>query len=409
MPGRTGSELSYLNHFPIPSAGAEVHERAQRSRQDEAQPMSRSVRQRNGATHVRKQARRSAKAGLPPGALVHLGEVKTPRPTITLMEYGADALIERTFESIEESRQYRPAHETLWLNVYGLQDAAIMSEIGSRFGLHPLVLEDILNTSQRPKVDDYGEYMYIVARAVEFDAETVSISSEQVSLVIGRNFVLTFQERRTGLFDPVRQRLRADKSRMRALSFDYLAYALLDALVDRYFVVLEAIGDRAEELEDQVLRSASPLLLARINHFKRETVELRRAVWPMREVINQLTRGDTRFFRRDTQPYLRDIYDHTVHVIESLDTLRDFISDMLDVYLSSVSNRLNVEVRILTAITIIFMPATLISGIFGMNFRDMPLIVLPDGFWLTIGLMVAVAVTMGAIFWRRNWLGSREP
>lgn len=373
------------------------------------QQMSRNARQRNGTTRPRRQARRSSKSGLPPGSLVHLGEVKTAHPTITLMEYDGEAIEERTFDSIEASRDYHPSRQTVWLNVYGLQDAAIMTEIGERFGLHPLVLEDILNTGQRPKVDDYGDYMYIVARAVEVDPKTVDVSSEQISLVIGRNFVLTFQERRTGLFDPIRQRLRADRSRMRSLGFDYLAYALLDALVDRYFVVLEAITDRAEELEDQVLHSASPALLSRINHFKRETVDLRRAMWPMREVVNQLIRGDTRFFRAETQPYLRDIYDHTVHVIESLDALRDLIGDMLDVYLTSVSNRLNVEVRILTVITIIFMPATLISGIFGMNFQSMPLTERPNGFWLAIGLMLTVAVTMGAIFWRRNWLGSREP
>ena len=356
----------------------------------------------------RKQARRSVKTGLPPGSLVHLGEIKTARPTITLIEYDAKSIEEHSFQSIEASRAHSPKHATLWLNVYGLQDASILSEIGSRFNLHPLVLEDILNTSQRPKVDDYGEYLYIVARAVEFDVETIDVTTEQISVVIGRHFVLTFQERPSGMFDPVRQRLRAELSRMRALGHDYLAYELLDALVNRYFLVLESITDRAEELEDQVLHNASPALLARINHFKRETVNLRRAVWPMREVINQLIRGDTRFFRAETQPYLRDVYDHTVHVIESLDAMRDLIGDMLEIYLSSVSNRLSVEVRLLTVITIIFVPATLISGIFGMNFHTMPLLGQHDGFWMAIGMMLAVAATMGAIFWRRNWLGSRQ-
>lgn len=369
--------------------------------------MANSPHPRSAPSHRRKQTRRSVKTGLPPGSLVHLGEVKTDHPTITLIEYDAKAIEERNFQSIEASRAYRPSHATVWLNVYGLQDASIMSEIGSRFDLHPLVLEDILNTSQRPKVDDYGEYLYIVARAVEFDVEAVDVTTEQISIVVGRHFLLTFQERPSGLFDPVRQRLRAETSRMRSLGSDYLAYALLDALVDRYFLVLESITDRAEELEDQVLHNASPALLARINHFKRETVDLRRAVWPMREVINQMIRGDTRFFRTETLPYLRDVYDHTVHVIESLDAMRELIGDMLEVYLSSVSNRLNVEVRLLTVITIIFMPATLISGIFGMNFHSMPLLDKFDGFWTAIGMMVAVAATMGVVFWRRNWLGSR--
>lgn len=370
--------------------------------------MAKSTPSRSGLSRRRKQTRRSVKTGLPPGSLVHLGDVKTAHPTITLLEYDANTIEERSFQTIEASRAYTPTHANVWLNVYGLQEASIMSEIGSRFSLHPLVLEDILNTSQRAKVDDYGDYLYIVARAVEFDVDAIEVATEQISIVIGRHFVLTFQERPSGLFDPVRQRLRADISRMRSLGHDYLVYELLDALVDRYFLVLESITDRAEELEDQVLHNASPALLARINHFKRETVDLRRAVWPMREVINQLIRADTRFFRTETQPYLRDVYDHTVHVIESQDAMRDLIGDMLEVYLSSVSNRLNVEVRLLTVITIIFMPATLISGIFGMNFHIMPLLDQHDGFSMAIGMMLAVAATMGAVFWRRNWLGSHE-
>ncbi len=401
--------LSYSNQTPIPSAVRGLPDAPDTMpNQPPHNRRTQDSRQHTVASRKRQQARRSAKTGLPPGALVHLGEVKTAKPTITLTEYDEGAIDERSFDSIEASRAYSPQRATVWLNVYGLHDPAIMGEIGNRFALHPLVLEDILNTGHRPKVDDYGEYLFIVARAVAFDAEAINVSTEQVSIVLGRSFVLTFQERPSGLFDPVRQRLRAERSRMRALGHDYLAYELMDALVDRYFLVLETITDRAEELEDQVLHNASPALLARINQFKRETVDLRRAVWPMREVINQLIRGDTRFFRSETQPYLRDVYDHTVHVIESLDALRDLIGDMLDVYLSSVSNRLNVEVRLLTVITIIFMPATLISGIFGMNFHTMPLLDRLDGFWTAIGMMLAVAVTMGVVFWRRNWLGSRQ-
>lgn len=350
----------------------------------------------------------SAKAGMPPGSLVHVGEVKTDRPTITLMAFDATGVDEQCFAGIEESRRYRPGRGTLWLNVYGLQDPEIMAEIGRRFRLHPLVLEDILNTGQRPKVDDYGEYLFIVMRTVEFDAENIDVTTEQISMVVCSKFVLTFQERSSGLFNPVRDRLRGNKGRIRELGHDYLAYSLIDTVVDRYFVVLDSITDRAEDLEETVLHDVSPRLLHRINRFKRETVDLRRAVWPMRDVVNQLTRGDSRFFQAETLPYLRDVYDHTVHVIESLDTLRDLIGDMLDVYMSSVSNRLNMEVRILTVITIIFMPGTLISGIFGMNFHTMPLLDRADGFWLAIGLMAGVAALLGGIFWRRNWLRSQE-
>jgi magnesium transporter len=353
----------------------------------------------------RKRKLRSSKIGLPPGALVHLGEIKTSRPEITLIEYDAAEILEQRFGSIAESRQYQPTKATLWLNVYGLHEPEVMAEIGRRFDLHPLVLEDILNTDQRPKVDDYGDYLFIVAHFFACDADTIHVSSDQVSIVIGRNFVLTFQERPTGSFDPIRERLRADKGTIRKLGADYLAYSLLDAIVDRYFVVLDQLAERSEQLEDEVLERPKPNILPAIHQVKRETLTLRRAVWPLREVLNTLQRGDTRFFTRDTLLYLRDVYDHTVHIIESLEAIRDLIIGMLDLYLSSVSNRLNLEVRVLTVITTLFMPATLISGVFGMNFHRMPWLEAPNGFLYSLALMAAVALIMVAIFWRRRWLG----
>ncbi len=348
---------------------------------------------------------RSQKVGLAPGALVHVGERRTARPDITLFEYDAAALRETRFASIADSRGHARGPGTLWLNVHGLHEPEVMAEIGRRFGLHPLVLEDILNTDQRPKVDDYGDYLYIVARIFEYDAATGSVGSDQVSIVLGTDFVLTFQERPTGTFDPLRERLRGDKGQIRRLGADYLAYSLLDAVVDRYFAVLEQLSERTEALEDRLLEKATPVLLKEIHEIKRETLVMRRAVWPLREVINSLTRADQRFFKPDTQPYLRDIYDHTVHVIESLEGIRDLIAGMLDIYLSSISNRVNMEVRILTVLTTLFMPAALIAGIFGMNFRHMPLLQDQDGFMIALGMMAAIAAVMAAAFWRRRWLG----
>ena len=267
------------------------------------------------------------------------------------------------------------------------------------------MLEDILNTDQRPKVDDYGDYLYIVTRFFEYDPQTLTVSSEQVSLVLGPDFVLTFQERPTGNFDPIRERLRQGRGLIRKQLADYLAYALLDVVVDRYFTVLEQIGDRTEQLEDELMQKATPTVLQTLHQLKRETLNLRRAVWPLREVISQLARNDNHFFQPATLPYLRDVYDHTVHVIESLEAIRDLIAGMLDIYLSSVSNRLNQEVRALTVVAIIFMPATLISGIFGMNFHAMPLLENPVGFYLALGFMVTIAVSLSLVFWRRRWLG----
>lgn len=350
------------------------------------------------------RALRSQKSGLPPGALVPVGERKTEDLSITLIEYGVEEIVERSFASVTDALAHPARLPTLWINVYGLPAAEAMSELGRRFELHPLVLEDILNTDQRPKIDDYGDYLYIVARFFDYDRATLTVSSDQVSIVLGKNFLLTFQERSTGCFDPVRERLRQDRGQIRRLVTDYLAYALLDALVDRYFLVLEQIGDRTEALEDQLMKQATPDVLQTLHQLKRETLALRRSVWPLREVIATLTRADGRFFQPDTLPYLRDVYDHTVHVIESLEAIRDLIAGMLDIYLSSISNRVNQEVRLLTVIALIFMPATMISGIFGMNFHVMPLLDNPLGFYLALGMIATIATAFSVAFWRRRWL-----
>lgn len=350
-------------------------------------------------------AKRSGKAGLPAGALVHIGERKTERAAITLIAYDEAAVDETLFEDLAACCECKPGREKIWLNVHGLHEPEVLQEIGRRFQLHPLVLEDILNTDQRPKVDDYGSYLYLVARVFDVDPATLAVSSEQVSFVIGDNFVLTFQERPTGTFGPVREWLRADRGRIRQLGTDYLAYALLDLVVDRYFTILEQLGDRAEELEEELLGDPGAEQLATLHQLKRETLNLRRAIWPLREVVNSLVRNEQRFFKPETQLYLRDIYDHTVHLIESLEAIRDLIAGMLDIYLSSISNRVNKEVRALTVIALVFMPTTLISGIFGMNFRSMPLLDDASGFIYAIMLMLGVAATLGLVFWRRRWLG----
>ncbi len=359
-------------------------------------------------TRVRARAAKrlsaAAKVGMAPGSLIHLGERKTEQAAISLIEYGPGEILEHRFTSLADAQTYSPRLPVLWLNVHGLHEPEVMAEIGRRFSLHPLVLEDILNTDQRPKCDDYGDYLFIVARLFEVGAEGGQIGSDQVSIILGANFVLSFQERPSGRFDPVRERLRLDRGQIRKLGADYLAYSLIDTVVDRYFTILENIGERTEELEDIMLERPRPNALQLVHQLKRETLSLRRSIWPLREVINSLTRADERFFRPETRPYLRDVYDHTVHAIESLEANRDVIAGLLDVYLSAASNRVNQEVRALTVVAIIFMPATLISGVFGMNFKSMPLLDWPSGFLVAIGLMATVASTLSFVFWRRRWL-----
>lgn len=351
--------------------------------------------------------RRSNKLGMAPGTLVHVGEVKIKKPVVSLIEYSPRQFEERVFEPTEITAYKKPAAAKVWLNVHGVHDPQLIADIGQAFGLHPLVLEDILNTDQRPKADAYDDYLYIVTRSFYHDKEQSVLCSEQISLVLGKNFVLTFQERPTGSFEPVRERLRKNRTHIRESGSDYLAYALLDVIVDHYFIVLEQIGDDSETLEDILLRKPTTATLHKIHRLKRESMELRRSVWPFREVLNSLIRNEHRFFKDNTLLYLRDVYDHTVHFIESLESIRDLLGGMLDIYLSSLSNRLNMELRALTVVAMLFMPATLIASIFGMNFNKMPWINHDNGFWWAISIMAGVALMMGLIFWRHQWLTRR--
>jgi magnesium transporter len=352
----------------------------------------------------RQKKLRSSKSGLPPGALVHIGEVKTPAPTLSLIAYGPGGLVERDLADLSEFDAAADQYPVRWLNIYGLHDAALLSAIGTRFDLHPLVLEDILNTDQRPKVDAYESYLFVVTQIYDTSRIRTDLATDQISMIIGRDFVLTFQERQTGTFEPIRQRLRVEKSPIRHEACDYLSYALLDTVVDSYFSIIERLSDQCDGIEEDILGTPKRGALQKAHALKRELSHLRRSIWPLREVMSSLQRNHAEFFGVETRLYLRDIYDHTVHLLEQLEDLRDLLTGLLDIYLSSVSNRVNMEVRALTVVTTMFMPAALVTGIFGMNFRSMPLLDSPDGFWLALSTMAGVALLMLALFWRRHLL-----
>lgn len=367
--------------------------------------------------HPRKSKKRlSKKIGMPPGSLIYVGDMDTDiaeieKPTVTMVVYDAADLTEKLLSADElaafKLSDYTSTGKKLWLNIHGVHDAALIQQVGDIFNLHPLVLEDILNTEQRPKIDEFDDYLFLETRSFKYDKSNLTMDSEQVSFILGHDYLLTFQERSTGIFEPVRARMRASRANIRELGVDYLAYALLDSVVDRYFNVLEEVGDASEALEEVLLSRPSNTELQNIHHLKQMSVELRRAVWPLREVINNLIRNENNFFKQSTMPYLRDIYDHTVNFIESLESIRDSLSGMMDIYMASMSNRVNLELRALTVVTMLFMPATLISGIFGMNFESMPWLKQADGFWWAIGLMISIASIMIMIFWRRQWLSSK--
>ena len=349
--------------------------------------------------------KRSQKTGLPPGALIHVGEQKSERTRITLLDYDEERVEEKELPRVDECLLFKEKKSVTWINVSGLHQVDLLERLNDCFGLHPLVLEDILNTDQRPKMEDFGDYLYIVLRMLDLDKKNENaIVSEQISLILGRNFVLTFQEREGDLFNPLRERIRNGKGRLRKMGPDYLVHALLDAIVDQYFVVLEKLGERIEFLEEELVTRPTPSTLQLLHQLKREMIFLRKSVWPLREVIGTLERGESSLIQASTNLYLRDIYDHTIQVIDNVETFRDMLSGMLDIYLSSISNRMNEIMKVLTIISTIFIPLTFIVGLYGMNFKFMPELESPWGYPAVLLLMLGVTVFMLFYFRRKKWL-----
>jgi magnesium transporter len=286
--------------------------------------------------------------------------------------------------------------------VDGIHDVALIEKIGKHFNIHPLTLEDIVNTNQRPKFEDYDNYVVAIMKMIYYDTE---LRSEQLSVVLMEGMVISFQEVYGGdAFDLIRTRIRQGKGRIRKMAADYLAYALIDAVVDCYFTILEKIGDKIEVLEEELISDPTKETMQQLHHMKREMIFVRKAVWPMRELINNLERSETELIRPSTDVYLRDVHDHTVRVIDTVETYRDLISGMMDIYLSSVSNRMNEVMKVLTIITTIFVPVTFIAGIYGMNFDYMPELHSKWGYPLTWAVMIAIIVSLLVYFRKKKWL-----
>ena len=344
------------------------------------------------------------KVGLPPGTLVHVGEKRIERTRITVIDYDQKDLEEREVKNIEECFPYKDKPTVTWINIDGLHEVDVIEKIGNHFGIHPLVLEDILHTGQRPKSEDLGDYIFTVLKMLYYDDEEEGIIGEQISVILGPGYVISFQEREGDILNPIRERIRNNKGRIRKAGADYLAYALLDAIVDHYFVILENLGEKIESLEEELVTHPTPETLPMIHKLKRIMITLRRSVWPLREVINGLERGESSLIKKSTGIYLRDVYDHTIQVIETIETYRDMVSGMLDIYLSSVSNRMNEVMKVLTIMATIFIPLTFIAGIYGMNFKYMPELEWSMGYPLSLIVMLIVAVLLVVYFRRKKWL-----
>jgi magnesium transporter len=332
------------------------------------------------------------------------GPAPSEAAEITLLEYGPDSVEERRLEQIADWQPGAGA-AVAWINVDDVRDPEVIAHFGQRFGIHPLAVEDIHHTRQRPKLDDYKDYVFIVLKMLTWDASSRSIETEQVSLIVMPHLVLSFQERTPAdVFEPVREAIRGRKGRIADERADYLAYALIDAIVDHYFVVLEALGDEIDRLEDEVVEQPSSEVMRRLQELKRELAFLRNSIWPLREVVGRLERGDISLFEERTIVYLRDVYDHTVQVAETVETFRDVAAGLLDIYLSSISNRLNSVMKVLTVISTIFIPLTFITSLYGMNFHRMPELDSRYGYPVVLAIMFIIAAAMLVLFRRNRWL-----
>jgi magnesium transporter len=359
---------------------------------------------------VKHNRKRSKQVGLPPGTLIHVGEKKSGTVRIRQIIYNETHFEEKELSSIDECPSSIGEQAVTWISIEGLHQVDIIEKIGQRLDLHPLVLEDILDTRQRPKMSDFEDYLLVFAKMLSYQEGDEYLESEQLSLILGHGYVISFQETAGDFFDVIVARLETGKDPIRRKGADYLAYALLDAVVDNYFHVLEKIGEDGLAMEEQLIAEPGPETLQQIQSFKRQLISIRKCVWPLREVIGALERGEPELIQDKTKIFLRDVYEHTIQVMDTVETYRDMASGMFDVYLSSMSHRMNEIMKVLTIFASIFIPLTLITGIYGMNFNsqkspfNMPELSWYYGYPFALGLMVVVAVALFFFCKKKKWL-----
>ena len=342
--------------------------------------------------------------GLPPGSLVYTGDRKSPIAHVTMLDYDEHRVVEKELARVDDCIPFKDAQTVTWINADSVTEPGLMENFGRVMGFHALMLEDILNTDQRPKFEDYGNYIYIVVKMLDYDVKKGEIETEQLSLILGPNYMISFQERAGDFFDPLRERIRKSLGRVRKLGADYLAYAILDIIVDHYFVVLEKLGEKIEQLEDIVITDPRENTARAVHAVRREMIFVRKSVWPLREVVTSMQRSESDLIRESSAVYFRDLQDHIMQVTDGVDTFRDLLNGMLDSYYSTITTRTNSVVKVLTLFSAIFMPLTFITGLFGMNFRNFPELEWHYGFQGSLILMVVVIISMVAIFKWKKWL-----
>ncbi len=345
---------------------------------------------------------RSKKSFLPPGTVEVDISMQSQKVVITVLQFNENYIEEKIFSQIAELKDLSNSLCVTWINVDGIHDANVIEKIGSLYDIHPLTLEDIANTDQRPKFEDYDNYVVVMMKMLYYEAQ---LNSEQLTIVLKNNVVITFQENHGGdAFYPIRKRLKEAKGRVRKFGADYLCYALIDAVVDSYFNILEVIGDKIELMDEQLIVEPTPDALKVLHAMKREMIFLRKSVWPVRDMVGSLERSETPLIQPTTDVYLRDVHDHVVRVIETVENYRDLINGMMDIYLSSLSNKMNEVMKVLTIISTLFIPVTFIVGVYGMNFDYMPELRSPYGYAATWLVMLTIMISLLYYFRRKKWL-----
>ncbi|MCG8341884.1 MAG: magnesium/cobalt transporter CorA [Chlorobiales bacterium] len=344
------------------------------------------------------------KVGLPSGSLIYIGEKKVEHPRIKIIDFSDEYCMHKQVPGIEDCTPYKEKETTTWINIDGLHDVKLIESTGKLFDIHPLVLEDILHTGQRPKIEEFDDYIFLVFRMISYDEEQEKVLEEQLSIVLGENYVISFQEEPGDMFDSVRERIIQGKLKIRRKKADYLVYALLDTVVDNYFQVLDKLERRLEELDGDLFEESSPETFHKIGALKKEIIHLRKSVWPLRETVNSITKGEyDTIIDESNLLYFRDVYDHIIHVIDILDNFREMIAAMHDTYMNFVNSRMNEVMKILTVIATMFIPLTFIAGVYGMNFRYMPELEWQWGYFGVLGFMGLLVVSMIFYFKRKNW------
>ncbi|MCL4116694.1 UNVERIFIED_CONTAM: hypothetical protein GTU68_028723 [Idotea baltica] len=339
-----------------------------------------------------------------PGALVYTGSKENDSLFIESFDYTPDDFTEKELKSVEEAFTYKSTRSKTWINFNGLNNITEIEKVGQYYNLHPLILEDIVNTSQRPKIDEYNDYIFLVLKMMYYD-ENEKIISEQVSLVLGHNYVLSFQEAEGDVFDSLRDRIRFGKGRIRNESADYLLYTLIDAVVDNYFLIIETMGNKIEDLEDNLFSGMTQGEISQqIQSLKREILKIRRSIYPLREVINRIEKSETELIEDKTKHFFRDIYDHVIQISETIDIYREMIWSLMDMYMTTISNKMNEVMKVLTIIATIFIPLTFIAGIYGMNFDNIPELHYEHGYYILWGVMIILFIGMLYYFKRKKWL-----